>query len=1008
MDINNYTILEDLIVRSPVLEMNDLVIQFSTSDASDLFNTIKEALLVSSKVLYNQLIKYDSLGEKEKQLIAISLYKYYSRMCSRPTPFGLLSGIYSTQWGSLENLVINKNFKPKISLGGKVLNEIFIELISNSDIYNQILLYKNDTYYQKGGKLSIIQKTYISHSSYPYSLKEFSANKEDAIKEIYDFIENGKYFNDVVSYIVNNGHNSEEAFKFLTHLIEQNLLTTSIDPIPNTSEYLKLLNNHLQGNSINCIKKVRIIYNKINDFNKSERIDNEALRSLEDYLEQSFPRLINENNLIRVDLNGVNRPEKVPQKYIKCIFDAFKILNKIGTETLHIQLENFKFNFNNKYEENFVPILEVFDPLNGIKYLRDIKTVDTPLLNENIFEDTSSGVQFNLSKNESTLLQLFYSAIRENRGEILLNDKLFDNVFDRYEFSDSFQAWFNIIDDKTIRIINFKGNGSFLLSRFTDNPKIQKIQKSIVSKENELHKEKILAEIIHIPEDIRTFSITNNAKIRESIIPIVSNSYYFKNKNVINLNDIQITVRENKILLFSKKHNMEVIPKITNAVFPANVSKLPIFRFLADLSHYDNKSLSFKWPNLLNHLNLDFIPRVKYKNVILSPATWTLKRVNFNFDRGVESFREDLKRERIKKNIVQFVSLIDGDKSLFLNLENYQTVFSILKKEFNIKEILQIEEYLYDVNFKKENEIIAFFTKKVTEGTLKNSLKKIDLEQKEYFSPISEWINYQIYSSEENIEKILSGSVLQDVIKNLINERYIQKWFFVRYVDEDGFHLRIRFNILNPIENTGIVLSKMSNYFDIIEITDYKMVPYKREINRYKGKNIIYSEELFFHQSNLIIQLLKFLDSKHDENLRWIIGVKLVDIQLNQFDLTLKEKVIISDSLKNEFNREFNIKKKGFKDFNHKYEENKKDIESFMSTSFIKEIEEPILHYIENSTELIIKISNNLSKKDKSEILKSFIHMMLNKLFVILPRQHEVYVYNIINRYYKEKLYLNR
>ncbi len=311
---------------------------------------------------------------------------------------------------------------------------------------------------------------------------------------------------------------------------------------------------------------------------------------------------------------------------------------------------------------------------------------------------------------------------------------------------------------------------------------------------------------------------------------------------------------------------------------------------------------------------------------------------------------------------------------------------------------------MYSPDFKKENEVIALFTKKIANENSKHYLTR-KYGEKKYFTPIGQWINYQIYSSENHIETILGSEGFHSVIENFIQQKCIQKWFFVRYIDEDGFHLQLRFNLINSRGNGNVVLANMSNYLNSIGIMDYKLVPYKREVNRYKGKNIAHSEKLFFHQSNLVIQLLQFLSANNDENLRWIIGAKLIDVLLNQFNFYLQEKVDITEIMKNGYNREFGIKRKGFKDFNRKYKENKETLNRVIEGVFLKEIKSPVQQYAKNSQKLIASLSDNLSKQDRSEILDSYGHMMLNKLFVVLPRHHEVYIYNIMNSYYKGKMY---
>lgn len=59
------------------------------------------------------------------------------------------------------------------------------------------------------------------------------------------------------------------------------------------------------------------------------------------------------------------------------------------------------------------------------------------------------------------------------------------------------------------------------------------------------------------------------------------------------------------------------------------------------------------------------------------------------------------------------------------------------------------------------------------------------------FIPGSEWVYCKIYAGEHQIDTLL-GTVVYDLVGGLKSEGRIDKWFFIRYRDESGFHLRLR------------------------------------------------------------------------------------------------------------------------------------------------------------------------------------------------------------------------
>ena len=83
-----------------------------TPDIDMLINdtAFMEAIHAASPVLHEQCLKYRS-GEKieasRKQKLTNTLTKYYNRMRSRSTPFGLFSGCASLSWGNANDITIH-------------------------------------------------------------------------------------------------------------------------------------------------------------------------------------------------------------------------------------------------------------------------------------------------------------------------------------------------------------------------------------------------------------------------------------------------------------------------------------------------------------------------------------------------------------------------------------------------------------------------------------------------------------------------------------------------------------------------------------------------------------------------------------------------------------------------------------------------------------------------------------------------------------------------------------
>ena len=161
------------------------------------------------------------------------------------------------------------------------------------------------------------------------------------------------------------------------------------------------------------------------------------------------------------------------------------------------------------------------------------------------------------------------------------------------------------VTENLILLYALSASAAKLLGRFSHSKNIEKCVKEIIAIEEKMHPDKILAEIIHLPET-RVGNILRRNHLRDYEIPYISKSTV-KLENQINLNDLWLSVKDNRIILKSKKLGKEIIPKLTNA-HNYSYNALPIYEFLADLELQNQRdTLEFAWPSIIDtHI---FLPK---------------------------------------------------------------------------------------------------------------------------------------------------------------------------------------------------------------------------------------------------------------------------------------------------------------------------------------------------------------------------------------------------------------
>jgi len=266
-----------------------------------------------------------------------------------------------------------------------------------------------------------------------------------------------------------------------------------------------------------------------------------------------------------------------------------------------------------------------------------------------------------------------------------------------------------------------------------------------------------------------------------------------------------------------------------------------------------------------------------------------------------------------------------------------------------------------------------------------------------------EWIYYKIYCGKRTADAILID-VVKPLTEELLQQNLIDYWFFIRYTDPKP-HLRVRFHC-DDISKIGSVINivkyAINPFLKNGLVWTLQTDTYNRELERYGFKTIEASEHFFHIDSEICVNVLSLIE---DDELLFLFALRYVDNILNIFDFNQDAKIVFTKRLLNAFKREFNTDKKLSKQLNIKYQSLRASIESFMlkpNRDF-----NILLDLLSSKDEKLKRIANSLMVDLKNEnitkedILSSYIHMTVNRLFRDKQRLHELVCYNCLYRFYE-------
>lgn len=726
-----YKSFDKFVLRTPLLSLNYIKSIFSDQNVSDddlkeicQDPKIQEAIFLASPILHTQLIKWLNnklTNNKDIDRIKESVTKYLLRMGSRCTPFGLFAGYALGKIGDENEIELDENDKyyGHLRLDMNYLCALAIDLSKKPEIKNQLKYYTNSSIYKSGNKLRYVEYRYINSKRNHFVI---AVDNSDYLERILNLAKKGAKIDDLVELLIDHEITFDEAKFFIEELIESQLLISDLEPSVTGEEFLNQIIDTLKPlkNIESIVDFLEEIENDLNEIRKQKiGTSSSAYMKIVDKLSR-FDTKYDLKYLFQTDLVISGKRLVLSSDITNDILQGIDIMNRLTPKSVNDKIQKFKEAFYDRYEEREVPLLEALDIESGVGYIQDTGSGDiNPLVDDIMLPANAQINNYNIKWNahQSFLLKKINDSLVGNLKEIEITDedvKGFDVNWN--DLPSSFNAMVEVIGlDKEERpVISFGSAGGSssanLLGRFChSSADLLEYVKLITETEKNLHKEAILAEIVHLPES-RTGNILLRPKLRDYEISYLAKSSVSQ-KNQVLIEDLVISVKSGrKIVLRSKSLNKEIIPRLSNA-HNFSFNALPVYQFLCDLQTQDIRGgVAFNWGALANEYS--FLPRVKYKNIILSEASWNLKKNDIVKMVNASSESEIIKETNAWKekfNLPDYVLLIDGDNELLLHLNNLLCIkafVSLVKKRSNFK----LKEFLYDGNnmlVKRDNDVFT-------------------------------------------------------------------------------------------------------------------------------------------------------------------------------------------------------------------------------------------------------------------------------------------------------------
>lgn len=901
----------------------------------------RRAILVSSPSLFLSCQNIYDKKIKDIKNIHASILKYYVRMCTRPTPFGMFSGM-----NIIDNTGESMNTFKKKTVCTEISQEwfyYFVKLLLKYDeLYPLLSFCTNKNILIKESNISIYFNPGEKNNQ-----KETSIIKNDLNLVFLEFLKEPRDFEEIIHYFYNNNINipQKDLIYYLKKLVNKNFIVTNIQFSTLENYTYEFFEKKLKN--IKSLNHLMEIISRLHNFTKKDFDIDEYLECLK-LSQQLIPNII---------------PFQVDTIFNENVFIDNFIEDDLKEIGLMYYIFNEKLSSNTTYNDVITELISnygVNTEVSIMKMLYDYKYLDLSKYFNNEGSKTSSFNEFLInimSKNNKTIVLDNYI----NTKDFTINKPAsFDLYFIIHKDKKGNTTYFpsgNVISNES-----HKTYGRFL--KYFDNLSLSLANE----KESLLEKcfpEKKIVNLSYLPKDYKAVNVMKTKKL-------------YKNNFIFDAFEFE-KMKNNELTIYSDSRNLSLRAgnKDTHffvshmANYEMNAPK--IVKMLLDISSnsylkcypFDNDVLS----------NIDYFPRIQYKNYVLKLEKWKFKR-SFSSMNVILNLYD-------KGFVKRFLNIINYDNYILIDLKS-EISKGILEKELRKKEgFIELEEadHLIDNNsYYRGLEFIApiniYNEKKEKEKDNKLILKYDNEIEKRKVNISDGLIYFKIYCDPSYNDELIKD------IYGFLKTLKIKKYFFIRYFDPDN-HIRLR--VFSDEENLVKDLKIFKHISNLDYVNRIEISEYNREVERYGGvKNIVLAEDIFVNETKFIEDIIN--TNKDVFKYAFCIAINYFNLFFNELDK--KEQLEM-------FEVKLNKDDYSFYRNNFKKNEDLFNIKSLVDQKFNNtRLKESLINYkysLDNSTYSLLFIYYNLT------------HMMYNRLGI--NNQDEEKINKCIYNYFKEEFY---
>lgn len=1009
---------------------------------------VREAVFLASPSLHARVVDWNWRLDRAKDLkLALALYNYMARMATRSTPFGLFASVSVGRVADHTALLpagTSDALKRHTRLDSSVVASLCERLLGVPEIRHRVPLRANETGHRVGRRWHYVEWT-LNDGGRSYSLG--SVEIDAYLEQVLALCASPRAASAIADELCREDPEIEidDALEFIDCLIDNHVLVPELQPCLTGSESLPALIDDLdavapESESRAALARIVARLDALDaaGIGQSSEAYGAVAGMLEE-LEIQRPA----NHLFQVDLYRAGGEFELNASVAGEIAAAAELSMRLGARR-DGRLDEFCQRFSRRYEGRRVPLLEALDEESGVGQVfapgPGSALLDGVAWQPGIASDGDGKVRELLARKwlggntePGEELELSPADVPawdpEVHGHAAWSSHAMATLM-----ADSHDAL--VSGDYRIHLRGVLGpSAANMMGRFCHGiPALGDAIRNSLAGEACADPDAVYAEIVHLPRE-RLGNLVCRPLLRDYEIPLLGRSGAAPDRQ-IELSDLEVEVRGQTVLLWSRRLGRRVVPRMATAHNYAG-DTLGLYRFLC-LVQFQGHARGAFHPGLFPP-GLRYLPRMRCGHVILSPAVWRLDRAELDELRRASADRRLAAARRLRERhcLPRHAGLRQGDHLLPIDFEHELAIESLCRaarKHGRRLELLEIPGLIDNACIGDGDQVFAHElivplrtavadpARTASESSaraaalhrqfhiVKPSMNVAVDDEFRHRLPGSDWLYLRIHGGPNVLDRLL-GDTFMPLAERQRGAGSCANWFFIRYGDPD-WHLRLRFHG-RPSRLTGEVLPEWQALLARLraegQVARVEIGTYEREVERYGGpRAMLLCEHWFDQESRRIAGLLQAL---RGGNPHWRWQVAAACLMLDLSDLGL-DRATLSDlftCLANGYRAEFRMEKQRMATLGVQYRTHTNAIlracEGRMPSDHSDE--KTLLAMVDQDRDRRRAIGQSLRALEDEPgamhgntktLAPSLVHMSCNRWFSEAPRPNEMVLYDMLRR----------